>query len=109
MPGLDPLTLDHQGIKACAAEVYGVEADVQQHLHTRVMGDAERMTGVLPITDHPGQWCTQHLRGGINANAVTHQATGEHRVRDIIKRQQHASQWRQQFQLWGYGHELTYS
>ena len=107
LPRRHPLPRFDQGREALASQVHRIQPDMQQHLHPVVPGDADGVPGVLQVADHPGQRCTQHLRSGINAQTVANQAAGKHRVRDLIERQQHTGQRRQQFQLLGCDHDFT--
>lgn len=107
LPDLDPLAFLDQTGEALASQVHRVQANMHQHLHAVVAGDADRMPGVLDIADHPGQRRAQGLRGGIDAQAVADHAAGEHRVRHLVQRQQHPGQGRQQFQGLSCGHDFT--
>ena len=107
MPGFHPLAFRDQSGETLARQVHGVQADVHQHLDAVVIGDAHRMTTVLDIADHPGQWRAEGLRGRIDAQAIADQATGEHRIRHLVQGEQHPGQWRQQFQGLGCGHDFT--
>ena len=99
LPGLNTLAVFHLRDETFALKVHRVQANVQQHLHAAVMGDAQGMPGVLHVSDDARQRGAQHLRRWIDAHAVAHQATGKHRVGDIIKCTHDSRQGRQQFQL----------
>ena len=55
LPGLNPLAFLNLRDKTFALKVHRVQPNVQQHLHTAVVGDAQGMPRVLQVADHPGQ------------------------------------------------------
>ncbi len=109
LPRCHLLALLDQRRKALAAQVDGIQTNMQQHLHAIGMGDADGVAGVLQVTDHPGQRRTKHLRRRIDTQAVAYQATGKHRIGHVIQRHQHTGQRCQQFHLLGCDHNFTCS
>ena len=103
------LALLDQRREALAAQIYRIQTDMQQHLHTVGRRDADGVAGVLQVADHPGQRRTEHLRCRVDTQAVANQATGKHRVGHVIQRHQHTGQRCQQFHLWGCDHDFTCS
>ena len=53
--GTVPLAFLNLRDKTFALKVHRVQPNVQQHLHTAVVGDAQGMPRVLQVADHPGQ------------------------------------------------------
>lgn len=59
LPCFDPLPRFNAAGESFAGEIHRVQADMHQHLHTRVTGDGERVPAGLHIADHTGQRCAE--------------------------------------------------